>query len=127
MTQVLLVTGDETHFSYMCSVFAEKEMKTVCVHSGSEALSTAAGRGFDLIVADEHLPDMTGLELAAKTLSENPFTHFAVVSTLSDGEFHESSEGMGILMQLSPSPGKEEAEELVNHLNRVLLLTHKIN
>ena len=44
----------------------------------------------------------------------------AVVSPLSDEEFHEASEGLGILGRLSTDPGMSEASELLHKLRAVL-------
>ena len=35
------------------------------------------------------------------------------------GDFHEASEGLGILMQLPVDPGKKEADQLLDHLKRI--------
>ena len=43
----------------------------------------------------------------------------AVVSTLSSADFHEASEGLGILMQLPAEPGKKEADQLLEHLKKI--------
>ncbi len=56
---------------------------------------------------------MTGLKLAAKLLTVNPMINCTAVSSLSSAEFHEASEGLGLLSQLPANPGREQAEELL--------------
>ena len=70
----------------------------------------------DLVVTDEELGDMTGLELAYKLLSINPMINCAAVSPLSHDDFHEVSEGLGLLAQLPLQPGAKQAEELLLRL-----------
>ena len=79
----------------------------------------------DLVVADELLENMTGLELIKKLVMGNPMLNCAVVSSLSPEDFHEKSEGLGILMQLPIKPKEKDAEALLKHLNTILNLTHK--
>ena len=87
--------------------------------SGSKALDMASGRAFDLMVTDEELGDMTGLELTLKLLSVNPMINSASVSSLSTEDFHEASEGLGLMMQLSSPPSRDEAGELLERLRKI--------
>jgi len=80
---------------------------------------------FDLIITDEKLTDITGLECIEKLISSDPFLNTAAISSLSTTDFHEASEGLGILMQLPVNPGKESAEKLINQLKGILTLTKK--
>jgi len=127
MIQALFVSTARTSFSDMDSAFADNNAETVWAESGVDALMMIQARSFDLIVADEVLPDMTGLHLARNLISKNPMLNIAVVSTLSSKDFHEASEGLGILMQLPPIPQKSDAEKLLEHLKHILTLTEKTN
>jgi hypothetical protein len=40
-----------------------------------------------------------------------------MIGGVPEKEFHDSAEGLGILMQLSPQPGLQEAETLIARLN----------
>ena len=62
---------------------------------------------------------MTGLELAEKLLSVNPMINCAAVSTLAPDQFHEASEGLGILAPLPPAPGKAQAEDLLQRIKDI--------
>ena len=79
-----------------------------------------AERNFDLVVADEKLGDMTGLEFIRGVVAKNPMVNCAAVSSLMPEDFHEASEGLGILMQLPVRPGQEYAEKLLAHLKSIL-------
>jgi hypothetical protein len=62
---------------------------------------------------------MTGLELIKSVITRQPMLNCAAVSSLSPGDFHEASEGLGILMPLPVEPGKNEAHQLLEHLNKI--------
>jgi CheY-like chemotaxis protein len=127
MINVLMATSGNNPFSNLDSVFAGHRIETVWAKSGGQALSMIAEHDFDLIVSDETLPDMTGLDLAKKIIQKNPMLNIALVSSLSSKDFHEASEGLGILMQLPPDPQKADAEKLLEHLSHILRITKKTN
>jgi len=87
--------------------------------SAAKALELTAAHAPELVVIDENLPDMTALGLAGALLRVNAMVNTALVSTLSAEEFHEASEGLGILMPLAPTPGAEDAAALVRALRAV--------
>jgi DNA-binding response OmpR family regulator len=122
MTQALLVSYNRASFSHMDSVFADNNIETIWAESGGDALIMIQARSFDLIIVDEVLPGMTGLYLAKKLISKNPMLNIAVVSALPSKDFHEISEGLGILMQLPKIPKKSDAKKLLEHLKHILTL-----
>ena len=71
------------------------------------------------MVTDERLGDMTGLEFAGRLLSVNPIINCAPVSRLSPEDFHEVSEGLGLMAQLPVQPSKEDAEKLLQRLRNL--------
>jgi DNA-binding NarL/FixJ family response regulator len=90
------------------------------VISGAEALEAARTTAPHLVIIDADLPDTAPLDLARKLLLVNAMVNTAVVSPLSDEEFHEASEGLGILGRLPDDPGVSDADELLNKLRAVL-------
>ena len=91
--------------------------------SGDQALKTIGEQTVDLVVTDESLGDMTGLEFVKRLVAINPMINCAAVSSLSKEAYHEASEGLGILMQLPPKSGQADGERLMAHLNQILGLT----
>ena len=75
---------------------------------------------FDLVVADENLGDMTGLELIRAIVAKRPMVNSAAISSLTTEDFHEAGEGLGILMQLPVNPGQEHAAMLLGQLKSIL-------
>lgn len=93
------------------------------VGSGAEALAMLSEKQVDLVVIDETLKDMTGLDLARQAVFRNPMTAVALVSPLSPEDFHEATEGLGILAQLSLRPVRREVRSLLEKLSKVMQMT----
>ena len=119
---ILLVSQDKASMSAFKAGLEENQVQTAWAQSGSNALGRVAAEGFDLVVADENLGDMTGLELIENVISKTPMINCATVTSLLPADFHEASEGLGILMPLPVRPGKEQAAKLLNQLKRILNL-----
>jgi len=128
MIKILLVTSEKEPFSEFVGVLKQKhDVALSRVATGQEALKAISDNPVDLVVVNENIGDMTGIEFMKKLLPINPMINSAAVSPLSPEEFHEASEGLGVLMQLPVSPGKLDAENLLQRLNDLKnLLTPKI-
>jgi len=126
MSLVLLASNKQESFSELASFLENNNMQISWVESGEKAISMIKDQVFDLVITDEKLSDMTGLEFVKKLVIVNPMINCAAVSSLSSENFHEASEGLGILMQLPPNPDKDNAEMLLNHLNKILNMTSNI-
>jgi CheY-like chemotaxis protein len=117
MIRLLFVTPARDSLAGLASALERNDgVELFWAQSGGKALDMVADAPVDLVVTDEFLGDMTGLELAEKMLSVNPMINCAAVSKLSSEEFHEASEGLGVLAQLPAVPDKEQAEELLQRL-----------
>jgi CheY-like chemotaxis protein len=98
---------------------AVRDVNIAWTDSGSKGLSIIAEGGVDLVVADEDLEDMTGLEFIREIVAKYPMVNCAAVSSLTPEAFHEASEGLGIMMQLPVKPSQKHAEILLGHLNKI--------
>lgn len=123
MNNALIVGPDKSRFSEFDAYLRENGFETVQVSSGDVALIKVQENGFDLVITDENLDDITGLEFVKKLVSINPMINCAAVSSLSPEDYHENSEGLGLLMQLPVNPGKDDAAALVEHLKNIMGLT----
>lgn len=120
MLKLLLVSRDDDSLSGLSSALGGRDdIELEISASGEQALARLSGKAVDLVVADEDLGDMTALDFSARLLKINPMINCAVVSTLSQEEFHEASEGLGIMAQLPKQPGAEDAERLIQTLKRI--------
>ena len=73
-----------------------------------------------LPIIDIELPDTEPLPLVQELLTVNAMVNTAVVSPLTEEEFHEASEGLGILAHLPLRPGRSDAAELLRKLRQIL-------
>jgi len=124
MNKLLLISTDKESLSTLASALVERDdVELSWASSGGDALGIISSTAIDLVVVDERLGDMTGLEFVRRLLSVNPMIHCTAVSSLSPEEFHEASEGLGLLAQLPISPGRAQAEDLLQRLKKVQDLT----
>lgn len=124
MIQLLLVTPDKAPFNEFALALAHNDdVELSWAETGQRALDMVSGTPLDLVIVDEKLGDMTGIEFIETLVSVNPMINCAAVSPLPSDEFHEVSEGLGILAQLPVQPGAKDAEDLLklfNHLKKLL-------
>ncbi len=125
MIHVLLVNRDKSVFNEFKTAFLENKITTVWTNSAQNALSRLSKEKFDLFITEEQLPDMTGKELIEQVLFKNAMMNCVVLSELPHKEFHEAYEGLGVLMQFPLVPGKEQAQNLLDHLSRIAQITNR--
>jgi DNA-binding NtrC family response regulator len=125
MIHILLTGGDLLSKSAFKTALDESAAQSTCLTTGSQALCAVSEKVFDLLVADENLGDMTGLELIESVIAKQPMLNCVAVSSLSPSDFHEASEGLGVLMQLPVEPGKKEADQLLEHLSKIRSLSKR--
>jgi len=125
MFKLLLVSREIDSLSRLLSALrGQGDIELEGSTSGQEALAMLANKGVDLVIVDEDLGDMTALEFARKLLKINAMINCAVVSSLTHEEFHEASEGLGIMAQLPNQPGRMDAENLIKTLKHIKGLLH---
>ena len=121
MVTLLLVSQNR---NFISSVYEFSEKTEIFrANSGNEALDMITNKTINLVIADESLGDMTGLEFAQKLISINPMVDCAVVSSLSPKDYHEASEGLGLIMQLPVQPEKRHLEQLLVKANEIIQMT----
>ena len=128
MIKILLVTSEREPFSEFDRVLKQKDdVELSWAATGQEALEALSDNPVDLVIVNENIGDMTGIEFMKKLLPIDPMINCAAVSSLAPDEFHEASEGLGVLMQLPVNPGELEAETLLKRLKKLKDLTSRIN
>ena len=125
MLKLLLVSSDKDSFNgFEAAITKYNDVDLIRTDSGKKALTMAAESSLDLVVADENLRDMTGLEFAGRLVAVNPMTNCALISSLSAEIFHEKSEGLGLMTQLPINPGQEDVQNLLEKLREIKKLTN---
>jgi DNA-binding NarL/FixJ family response regulator len=117
---VIATTRLKAWQAFAAALSANPEVHLDHVVSGAEAMEAARTAAPHLLIIDAELPDLAPLDLVQKLLMINAMVNSAVVSPLSDEEFHEASEGLGILGRLPNEPGGSDAGELLHKLRTVL-------
>ena len=118
MIRTLFISPADSRASGLAAVLAGyKDIKLVQAESGAAGLVAAKDCVPHLVIADEELGDMSGLEFAEKLLRVNAMMNCALVSSLSHEDFHEQSEGMGVLAQLQADGDKKQIDALFAQVN----------
>ena len=72
MDHKVLCIDDETHNLEALERLLRKQYKTVCVESGEKALDEMEKHSFSLIISDQKMPEMTGVEFFMKAKKLQP-------------------------------------------------------
>ncbi len=123
MINIILITGENDALSdFESGLRQDKEIKIERVNSCEKAFDLISEKNFDLAVADENIAGTPGLEFVEKLVSINPLINCAVISSLGAKDFHEASEGLGVLTQIPLRPDQKHAKILLQKLKAVLNL-----
>ena len=117
---VLAATRPEIIHAFAEYLSSDPEVHLQPVASGAAALNAVRTSSPHLVVIDSDLPDTTSLSLVPELIMANAMVNTAVVSSLSEEDFHEASEGLGVLAHLPVNPGRSDASELLRRLKEVL-------
>jgi DNA-binding NtrC family response regulator len=123
LTRLLFVTPDRSSFADLTTAIKKQGGIISWAATGRQAREAIRKTPVDLVLTDERLDDMSGLELIKQLVADDPMINCAAISSLSKEAYHEASEGLGILMQLPSSPKGADGERLMGHLNHILSLT----
>ena len=117
---VLLVTQDSARFSALVEgLRRQQEVELVRAATRAVGLTQLKGKKIDLVIVDEQLDDMSGIAFVKQLVKINPLVNTAIISALTKQEFHEATEGLGVLMQLPVQPQETSAEALLAILEKI--------
>jgi len=126
MLKLLLVSNNDESLFELISVLKENnDIEILQAESGNSALEKIKADTVDLVITDEEIGDMSGLAFVKKLIATNPMINCVALSSLPEQEFHEISEGLGLMTSLSVRPGRKEAEELLKNLRLIKGLESK--
>lgn len=86
----------------------------------NEAVAQMKAAPPQFMILDQGLAEGSPLELSKKVLMINAMVNLAVVSPLGEEEFHEASEGLGILAPIPVNPATAEGSALAQVFVRFL-------
>ena len=121
MLRILLASErlEMTH-PFVRALSADTQVQLDRVASAGKTLEAVRVSAPHLALIDHELPDSEPLTLVSQILRINAVVNSAVLSPLSEEEFHEESEGLGVLARLPLEPEKEDAAKLLGRLRKVL-------
>ena len=123
MPRILLVGENSDSLTDFAGFLSNKEgVKLSRTASGQEALEIINKSYVDTVIVDEHLADGDALPFIRKMTKLQPLVNCAMISPLSLAEFHEATEGLGVLMQLPVYPKAEHAEKMLQLLESISVL-----
>jgi DNA-binding response OmpR family regulator len=127
MIQAVLVGKNQQTFDPVARVLQQHPVVVSWIKKGKTALEHITdtrdkGRAADLLITDETLDDITGRALVEQVIMISPMTSCVAVSALSEKEFHETFEGLGVLMQLPVKPDTADGDALVACMKKISLL-----
>jgi DNA-binding response OmpR family regulator len=121
MLEIILVTSRPAALqAFADALTSARGVHLKKVQSGVETLLEVGAAAPQLVVIDSELPDTAPLGLVQRLLLVNAMINTAVITPLSEAEFHQQSEGLGILTNLPEVPGPHHAGDLLLKLRQVL-------
>ena len=118
--RVLFIAKDIAQFSALVAgLQRQPEIELLPAETGAAGFSLLKGKQIDVVIVDEQLGDMSGIAFVKQLVKINPLVNSAIVSALTAEEFHEATEGLGVLMQLPIEPRDKDAEALLTILEKI--------
>ncbi|MFH1914204.1 MAG: hypothetical protein ABIK45_08010 [Pseudomonadota bacterium] len=97
-----------------------KGCELVFAPTGSATLEIVRAGAPSFVIIDQGLPDADPLKLVTDIMMVNAMVNTAVVSPLSEEEFHEASEGLGILAAIPPAPDTSDGKRVAEIFSRFM-------
>lgn len=92
------------------------------VSSADKLLSLLAQKGCDVVIIGDRLDGTTPMALIMEVTKKFPLINTAMISNLPHDAFHDSTEGLGVFMQLPTIPDGATAVEFFEKLGRIQFL-----
>lgn len=128
MVRVLLVYQDAKGVMNLKeSLLASGRVELVEATTSDQAFQAVKDTNPELVVVCHQLAGMTGLDFINELVQVNPLVNTALVSELSGDEFHEATEGLGVLMPLPLNPGDVEAGKLLAKMEKIARLMQPLS
>ncbi len=120
MKHILIITSHENNFTELTDELAGNGAAEITrAASLQEAMDALSAATPDLVIIDEEVNGTPGLTISRDILMKNAMVNQVLVSRLTPKEFHEASEGLGIMAQLPPKPDAAQAKKLLDILKKM--------
>ena len=114
MRSIVLAGSDHRGLAGFVAGLAQTgEVEIIGVDTAAAALDAVQRKPVHLVVVGEALADTDPLDCVNRLVRLNPMINCAMISALAADDFHEATEGLGVLMQLPPNPSGADAAALM--------------
>lgn len=120
MQSILVTERKEALTDFLDGLAAPERVEVRVVANGADAIDGVGRSAVGLVVIDEGLPDFDALSLVVALLRVDAQVNTAIISSLSEGAFHDQSEGYGVLRALPPHPNKQDGIALAEQAIRIV-------
>lgn len=100
----------------------EPDIELIPVSTSASVKKALKEKETHLLIAAEQLEDCSGTACIRQVAMQFPLVHTALCSPLDPEAFHESTEGLGVLLQLPPQPGLADAERILERMAHIASL-----
>lgn len=114
---ILLITSRPDAWNACLPVFGRRGYAVRRAADAAEGLEIVRAAAPRLAVLDLDLDPAALRQAVIDILMVNAAVHTAAVTPLSDEEFHDAMEGLGMLMPLPPASGPGDVERLLDALD----------
>ncbi|MFH1019543.1 MAG: response regulator, partial [Pseudomonadota bacterium] len=119
-TRTLLIVDDEANIlSALRRVFADENYRVLTAPSGAEGLELLAKNVVQVILADQRMPQMTGIEFLHRVKALHPYTVRIVLSGYADLETVVQAVNEGGLYKFLGKPWNDD--QLRDHIRDAFL------
>lgn len=123
MMRFLIVSEEPARLNGLrAGLMKQPQIKIDVVTSVDGVMKEISGVVPSLVVVDEYIAGVSGKELIETMIKKNPMINTALVSGLTPEDFHEFTEGLGILMQIPGDAGEDVADDMVQKLEKLYSL-----
>jgi len=120
MLKIILVSSrQKTLKPFINALQSDQDVSLDLQDSPDAVLDQVRQQAPHLVIIDDHLEEMVPQDLAMELLQVNALVNIAMISSMAEEEFHEATEGLGLLPRLPSPPGAEEAPVLLGRLREM--------
>lgn len=120
MSSIIMATSQPAAWrEFLRTLEDESGMPIAVVATANEIIQAAHGKDLKAVILARDLQGMTAAELVQRLITTNAMVHVAWASAQTEEQFHQATEGLGILMKLSPTPDVSEARCLAERLSKM--------
>lgn len=120
MLNILCVSKDVKQIdSMMLALSDNQDVNVVRASTSKFSLERVGFQEIDAVIVAEELDDCSGKDFVERLTKVNPFVPCAMLSDMDGDDFHEETEGLGVLMQLPVNPLKKDVTKLLEHLAQI--------